>query len=131
MTNQSIQMDYSSLPVLIFSGRPLPTWLLALGILGLAVRLSPVFLTKEGFEPRLCESVYAASMTAGSCSPLPYLCPLLFPVPSRGRAVGDSPEGPRPAPMAEPDRESGASVGGSGLSGAWLRAAGPGGRGRA
>ncbi|XP_045641694.1 NAD-dependent protein deacetylase sirtuin-2 isoform X2 [Ursus americanus] len=42
-------------------------------------------------------------MTAGSCSSLPYLCPLLFPVPSRDRAVGDSPEGPRPAPMAEPD----------------------------
>lgn len=32
-----------------------------------------------------------------------YLGPLLFPVPSRDRAVGDSPEGPRPAPMADPD----------------------------
>ncbi|KAB1273368.1 NAD-dependent protein deacetylase sirtuin-2 [Camelus dromedarius] len=42
-------------------------------------------------------------MAAGSCSSPPYLGPLLFPVPSRDRAVGDSPEGPRPAPMAEPD----------------------------
>ena len=70
-------------------------------------------------------------MAPGSCSSLPCLGPLLFPVPSRGRAVGDSTEGPRPAPMAEPDRESGALVGGSGRAGAWLRAAGPGARGRA
>lgn len=36
----------------------------------------------------------------------------LFPLPSRDRAVGDSPDGPHPAPMAEPDRELGALVGG-------------------
>ena len=72
----------------------------------------------------------AFSMAPGSCSSLTYLGPLLFPVPSRDRAVGDSPEGPRPAPMADPDRESGALVGGSGRAGAWLRAAGPGARGR-
>nr|XP_020725998.1 NAD-dependent protein deacetylase sirtuin-2 [Odocoileus virginianus texanus] len=42
-------------------------------------------------------------MAPGSCSSLTYLGPLLFPVPSRDRAVGDSPEGPRPAPMADPD----------------------------
>lgn len=40
--------------------------------------------------------------------------PLLFPVLSRDRAVGDSPKGSRPAPMAERDGESGSSVGKSG-----------------
>ncbi|CAO2626164.1 NAD-dependent protein deacetylase sirtuin-2, partial [Lemmus lemmus] len=38
-----------------------------------------------------------------NCSPLANFGSLLFPVPSRDRAVGDSSEGPHPAPMAEPD----------------------------
>eukprot|EP00072_Mus_musculus_P065942 XP_017167705.1 PREDICTED: NAD-dependent protein deacetylase sirtuin-2 isoform X3 [Mus musculus] len=43
------------------------------------------------------------ALPAGSCSSLSYLGLFLFPLPSRDRAVGDSPEGPHPVPMAEPD----------------------------
>lgn len=57
------------------------------------------------------QSGYGTALPAGSCSSLSYLGPL-FPLPSRDRAVGDSPDGPHPAPMAEPDRELGALVGG-------------------
>lgn len=78
----------------------------------------------------LYESGCGTALAAGNCSSLSFLGPLLFPVPSRDRAVGDSSEGPHPAPMAEPDRESGAQMGGSGRAGAWLWAAGPGARGQ-
>lgn len=74
------------------------------------------------------ESICGTALVAGSCSPIAYLDPPpLFPVPSRDRAVGDSSEGPHPAPMAKPDRKSGAQVGESGLAGAWLWTAGLGG----
>lgn len=58
----------------------------------------------------LYESSYRIALPAGSCSSLSYLGLFLFPLPSRDRAVGDSPEGPHPVPMAEPDRELGALV---------------------
>nr|XP_006982033.2 NAD-dependent protein deacetylase sirtuin-2 isoform X1 [Peromyscus maniculatus bairdii] len=51
----------------------------------------------------LYESGCGTALAAGNCSSLSFLGPLLFPVPSRDRAVGDSSEGPHPAPMAEPD----------------------------
>lgn len=58
------------------------------------------------------ESGYGTALPAGSCSFLSSLGSFLFPLPSRDRAVGDSPESPHPVPMAEPDRELGALVGG-------------------
>eukprot|EP00072_Mus_musculus_P065943 XP_017167706.1 PREDICTED: NAD-dependent protein deacetylase sirtuin-2 isoform X4 [Mus musculus] len=56
------------------------------------------------------------ALPAGSCSSLSYLGLFLFPLPSRDRAVGDSPEGPHPVPMAEPDRRKVICLVGAGIS---------------